>query len=370
MDPRLGSPADIRAIGDTLEPIVDVIVNHVSSDAEQFRDFLTRGAESAHADMFLALSSVFPAGATEADLLAIYRPRQGMPFTPYTLAGKERRLVWTTFTSRQIDLDVRAPETHCYLTGVLRRLADAGVRMIRLDAVGYAIKTPGTSCFMTPETFAFIDELTVQARGLGMEVLVEVHSHFQKQIAIGQRVDRVYDFALPPLILYALLFGDGTALARWLEIHPRNAVTVLDAHDGIGVIDVGADSADRSLAGLLGPEQVDQLVERIHDNSGGTSRRATGAAASNVDLYQINCTYHDALGADDRRYLLARSGVGRDVNRHYYSAEELAAALQRPVVRALQEAIRFRNTHPAFSRDLRRVRGRTRRAHARLAGRR
>lgn len=155
---------------------------------------------------------------------------------------------------------------------------------------------------------------------------------------------------------------------------------MLDTHDGIGVVDVGADASDPELAGLLDAEQLDALVERIHANSGGTSRCATGSAASNVDLYQVNCTYYDALGRDDRRYLLARllqfflpgipqvyyvglfagsndmallerTSVGRDVNRHYYSDAEIEAGLQRPVVRALLRLIRFRNTHPAFDGD-------------------
>ena len=32
--------------------------------------------------------------------------------------------------------------------------------------------------------------------------------------------------------------GDASALKRWLAIRPHNAVTVLDTHDGIGVVDV------------------------------------------------------------------------------------------------------------------------------------
>jgi len=47
--------------------------------------------------------------------------------------------------------------------------------------------------------------------------------------------------------------------------------------------------------------------------------------------------------------LLAKSGVGRDINRHYYSVEEIDQALQRPVVQSLIELIRFRNRHPAFN---------------------
>ena len=46
--------------------------------------------------------------------------------------------------------------------------------------------------------------------------------------------------------------------------------------------------------------------------------------------------------------LLACSGIGRDVNRHYYAPANINADLTRPVVQALCRLIRFRNTHPAF----------------------
>jgi sucrose phosphorylase len=252
--------------------------------------------------------------------------------------------------------------------------------MIRLDAVGYAIKKPGTSCFMIPETFDFIAELTAKARALGIAVLVEVHSYYQKQVEIARKVDWVYDFALPPLVLHALFQRDPHPLASWLAMSPRNAVTVLDTHDGIGVIDVGADS--NGSPGLLTPAQIDALVETIHMRSRGQSKQATGAAANNLDLYQVNCTFVDALGGRETEYLiaralqffapgipqvyyvgllggrndmelLARTSVGRDINRHYYQPEEITAALERPMVQKQIELMRMRNTHPAFSGEAR-----------------
>ncbi len=51
--------------------------------------------------------------------------------------------------------------------------------MVRLDAAGYAVKKAGSSCFMEPETFEFIDEFTAEARARGLEVLVEVHSYYR-----------------------------------------------------------------------------------------------------------------------------------------------------------------------------------------------
>jgi sucrose phosphorylase len=45
-----------------------------------------------------------------------------------------------------------------------------------------------------------------------MEVLVEMHGHYEDQIGIAKRVDWVYDFALPPLVLHALYTGNGVPL--------------------------------------------------------------------------------------------------------------------------------------------------------------
>ena len=326
--------------------------------------------------MFLTFSSIFPDGATEDELARIYRPRPGLPFTTMRL-GDARRLVWTTFTPDQVDLDLRAESAWAYVTSVIDHLIDGGVTLLRLDAVGYTGKIAGTTCFMTPQTFEIMRRISAYAHARGARVLVEVHGHHREQIEIAREVDLVYDFALPPLVLHALTAGDLAPLARWVEVRPVNAVTVLDTHDGIGVIDVGASDDRPGEPGLLAPDQIDALVESIHTNSQGVSRLATGAAASNLDLYQVNCTFYDALGRDDTRYMLARliqlfmagtpqvyyvgllagsndvellraSGVGRDVNRHHYAEAEIDDALDRPVVRHLLAALRLRRGHPAF----------------------
>jgi sucrose phosphorylase len=295
------------------------------------------------------------------------------------LGSGESRLIWTTFTAQQVDIDVRSEQGAAYIRSILDRFQASGVRVIRLDAVGYAIKKPGTTCFMIPETFDYIAELTEEARARNIEILVEIHSYYQDQVAIARRVDRVYDFALPPLVLHAIYRKDAAPLRNWLSVSPRNAVTVLDTHDGIGVIDVGADANDpQGRPGLLPPSDIDRLVETIHERSNGQSRQATGAAASNLDLYQVNCTFYDALGRRDDEYLVARAiqffapgvpqvyyvgllagendmdllagtGVGRDINRHRYTEQEIAGVLERPAVRQLMDLIRFRNGHPAFA---------------------
>lgn len=379
VDARLGSWDDVCRLARNVPVMADLIVNHMSSRSPEFLDFSARGQHSPYADLFLTVDNVFPDGATEEDLRRVYRPRPSPPLTSMTLANGETRLVWTTFTDKQVDIDVWSPSGRAYWQRLLEVFSESGVTMIRLDAAGYAIKRAGTSCFMLPETYEFIEALSARAHERGIEVLVEVHSHYQDQIELARRADRVYDFALPPLVLHALYQRDATPLKEWLTISPRNCVTVLDTHDGIGVRDVGADpSAPTRRPGLLSPTAISNLVEGIHSRSQGQSRLATGSSASNLDMYQVNCTYYDALGRDDRAYLLARAlqffapgvpqvyyvgllagrndvdllnrtGVGRDINRHYYSRDEVRAALATPVVRQLCALIRLRNEHPAFN---------------------
>lgn len=378
VDPRLGDWGDVAALAGSYSVMADLIVNHVSADSPQFADVRKHGPDSRFWKLFLRKRDVFP--DTEPDeqideeIRRIYRPRPGAPFTTIELDDGSRREFWTTFSPKQLDINVECPAGKRYLASILQKFADAGVAEIRLDAAGYAIKRRGTPCFMLPETFEFIGGLSEQAAALGIRTLVEIHSYYQTQIAIANRVGRVYDFALPPLVLHTLYTSDATALRRWLEISPRNCVTVLDTHDGIGIMDVARQG---ELEGLLADAEIDNLVETIHEKTGGASRRASGHAASNLDIYQVNSTYYDALGRSDTDYLIARAiqffapgtpqvyyagllagendldlvektGVGRDINRHHYTRDEIHQALARPVVNRLVDLVRLRNRLPAL----------------------
>lgn len=375
VDSRLGTWQDLQALSKRMPIMADLIVNHISCESPQFLDYMRRGDDSQFANLFLTFDAVFPHGANAADLLALKRPRPGLPFTSRHAIADKKSLFWATFTSSQIDIDVESQAGQEYLSSIVDQFHANGIRAIRLDAAGYAIKRAGTSCFMIPETVDFIDEFSRRAGNREIEVLVEVHADYRTQLDIADRAAYVYDFALPPLLLHTLYSQDTTALKHWLTISPRNCVTVLDTHDGIGIIDVGPSKRG---SGLLDAEQIDALVKQIHLNSNDQSARATGDAADNVDLYQVNCTFFDAVGRDARKYLIARalqffcpgvpqiyyvgllagendmdllrqSGIGRDINRHRYSKREFEEALEKPVVNALFRLIRLRNSHAAFN---------------------
>jgi sucrose phosphorylase len=375
VDPRLGSWDDVRALASRTEMMADVIVNHISRRSPQFADFDARGGASPYAGLFLTFARVFPHGASDADLRAIHAIRPGLPFSRHQTAQGDELLLWTTFTTEQIDIDVHHPEGRRYLDGILSRFADAGIRAIRLDAAGFAVKKAGTSCFMIPETRAFIGDLTARAHARGLEVLVEMHGHHLDQARLARDVDWVYDFVLPPLMLHTLYTRDAMSLRQWIEIRPANSIAVLDTHDGIGVHDAGPDRHRRP--GVLTSTAVRAVAAEIHVRSGGQSHEASGEAAMNLDADHINCTFYDALGGRDAEHLvaraiqcflpgrpqvyyvglfagrndmplLARTGVGRDINRHYYTIEEVHEQLRRPVVQRQLALLKLRNTHPAF----------------------
>lgn len=377
VDPRLGNWDDLNDLSQEIEIMADLIVNHISAESVQFKDYLEKGKASDYASLFLSFDTVFPNGATEKDLLNIYRPRPGFPFTTFKLADGSSKMIWTTFTSNQIDIDVTDKMGINYLDEILNIFHKAGVNMIRLDAAGYAIKKKGTSCFMINETFDFIAKLTKKAKNKGIKVLVEIHSYYKTQIEIAKRVDYVYDFSLPVLVLDTLFNKDASNLKNWLTVSPRNAITVLDTHDGIGIVDVASENGE---AGLINDEDLTKIVDQIHINSNKNSLKATGAAASNLDLYQVNCTYFDALGRDKKAYLmsraiqffvpgipqvyyvglfagendmdlLAKTNVGRDINRHYYTKNEIHDHLERPLIKELKELMLLRNNHDAFNGD-------------------
>jgi sucrose phosphorylase len=374
VDPRLGQWNDVASLGDDYELMADLIVNHTSAQSKEFQDVLQKGQDSAYWDLFLTKQKVFGEEPDKAEIAKIFRPRPTSPFTPMQLADGSVVDFWTTFTSNQIDIDVNSEHGQAYLENILTTFAKNNIKLIRLDAAGYAIKQAGTNCFMMPETFAFIEALSARAEALGMTCLVEIHSYHKIQCEIAKRCSLVYDFALPPLVLHAMNTRDLSPLHTWLEMAPRNCINVLDTHDGIGIVDVGANGDE---PGLLTPAQINALVESIHAQSDGQSRLATGAAASNVDLYQVNCTFYSALGCDDYRYLLARTiqlfspgtpqiyyagllalkndmalladtGVGRDINRPYLNESVVIEHLQKPVVQALLQLITLRNQHQAF----------------------
>jgi sucrose phosphorylase len=371
VDPKFGTWDDVAAIAKRYDLVADLTVNHMSCMSPYFQDFLKKGNDSKYAKMFLDVDTYLERHGTTIDSLSTtYRPRPTLPFTEFRFADGVTRKLWTTFTNHQVDLDLTQQVTRDIMVRFIERLAEHGVRLIRLDAVGYTMKKPWTNSFLIPETYDFMGWIR-SVTPPGVELLAEVHHNAEKQRSMLETevTDWVYDFSLPMLVLHGLFTGEAAPLKNWITVRPTNQVTVLDTHDGIGVIDV---------EGLMTSAEIAHTVAEVERRGAKAAYRASGTQAQNVDIYQVNTTYYSALGEEDDAYIAARAiqffvpGVpqvyyvgllagsndfesfektkhGRDVNRHNYTNEEIALNMERGVVQRLLRLMHLRSTHPAFN---------------------
>lgn len=374
VDPAFGEWFDIEQMSNKYYMMYDFMINHISQQSPYFQDFLANKDDSEYADLFIRYKNFWPNGEpTEQDVDLIYKRKPRAPYVEVTFKDGSKEKVWCTFDEQQIDLDVTTETTRKFISDNLNFLAQKGASIIRLDAFAYANKKIGTNCFFVePEIWEMLkySEDTVAAHGI--TVLPEIHEHYSIQLKIAEQDYYVYDFALPMLVLHALYSGQVNRLVHWMNICPRKQFTTLDTHDGIGVVDV---------KDLLTDEEAEMTRESLYSKGANVKKIYSTEAYNNLDIYQINCTYYSALGNDDQAYLLARAiqcfapgipqiyyvgllaGVndiellestkeGRNINRHYYTKEEVEQEVQRPVVQELFKLLKFRNNCQAFDGDI------------------
>lgn len=371
VDETFGTWDDIDRLSSKYYLMYDYMINHVSAHSPEYLDYLEKKDDSRYRDFFIRFRDFWTNGQpTEEELAAIYKRKDGGPSVTAKFADGTEELVWSTFSSEQIDLDCTNPEVKQFIRSNLEFLAKHGASLIRLDAFGYATKKAGSNCFfLEPQVWNLLAESRDILKPHGIQVLPEIHETYFTQLKLEARGYASYDFALPLLVLQALYFGDAIYLKNWMKICPKNQFTTLDTHDGIGVMDTYH---------LLPDEEIRRSLERLYEISPISRSISTKSSHTYFDAYQINCSYYSALGEDDEKYLTARAiqfftpgipmvyymgmlagvndyellektGGGRDINRRYYTLEQVDEAMKKPVVQKLKHMMCFRNTHPAFN---------------------
>lgn len=242
-----------------------------------------------------------------------------------------------------------------------------------MDAFAYTTIEIGTNCFFRePAVWNLLEFLKKCVSPFGVRMLPEVHEKYTYQLKLAKNGYWTYDFALPILVIHTLYHHTNKRLLRWLKICPRKQFTTLDTHDGLGIVDVES---------LLTHEEIEKVVNGLYEKGSNMKPIYSSASYNNMDIYQINCTYFSALETNDDSYIAARAiqfftpGIpmvyyvgalagendielvestrhGRDINRHYYTIEEIEKETERPVVQRLFRLMKFRNTYPAFDGDL------------------
>ncbi len=380
VDPAFGTWEDVAALGSGRALMFDAVINHTSVAHPWFQGFLA--GDPRYADGYVTADP-------GDDLSRTVRPRTSPLLTRFETAAGPRH-VWTTFSADQVDLDFRRPEVTAAVLDVLLRYVERGARLLRLDAVTYLWKEPGTSCASLPQTHELLKLMraVLEAATPGVVMITETNVPHAENVAyFGDGHDEaqmVYNFALPPLTLHAFATGDARVLRDWANAlrtpSPEAAFfNFLASHDGIGL---------RPVEGLLPRETVRALAAHVIERGGLVSTKADVGGGESP--YELNVSLFDAL-ADParpetdgiRRFLAAHAlmlalpgvpglyvhsllgsrndlaavgatGRARSINRGRFAWSSLAADLADPrhrrrrVLDGLRHLLLVRAAHEAF----------------------
>src|SRR4051794_36897959 len=140
VDPALGGWEDVAGIAEDVEVMLDLVMNHVSASHEWLAGFLADDPE--YERHFIEV-------APGTDLSSVVRPRSAPLLTAFPSARGDR-LLWTTFSADQVDLNYHEPRVLARMAEVVMDALEHGASLLRLDAVGYTWKELGTSCLNLP----------------------------------------------------------------------------------------------------------------------------------------------------------------------------------------------------------------------------
>ena len=379
--PEYGHWEDIDSLSQSFQLMFDLVLNHCSSQSSWFRDFVN-GIQPGNA--------YFITADPHADLSQVVRPRPWPLLTEVaTQAGTHH--VWTTFSEDQVDLNWQNPNVFFEFIDLLFFYISKGMKIIRLDSVAYLWKKIGTPCIHLEETHEIVKLIRdiVDMVAPQTMILTETNVPHEENISyLGERDEAhmVYQFSLPPLLLFSLLRGSCRHLRAWAQALPPPAedttfINFTASHDGIGI---------RPLHGLVNEEDVAWLIQEITARHGRVSTRRMPDGSESP--YELNITYASALSvADDPkmgrlRFLCSQAlalsmpgvpaiyfpsligapndthavealGHPRAINRKRWNQSELESLLQEPdghssqTFQALVSLLRRRTDYPAFHPD-------------------
>jgi len=290
VNPELGNWEDVAALERCHDLVIDLVLNHCSRENLWFIDFIA--GQKPACDYFIEMEP-------DANLALVTRPRSS-PLLSGVRTHKGLRHVWTTFSNDQIDMDYRNPDVLLEFVDILLYYIRRGARVLRLDAVGYLWKQPGTRCIHLPQTHTIIklfrDVLAMVEPGALIMTETNVpHAENISYFGEGDEAHVVYQFSLPPLLLHALYAGTTRYLQDWAAELEAATVppdcTFLNftaSHDGVGL---------RPLEGLVPGPEIAAMLDAMRARGGYISMRSNSDGS--VSPYELNISYFDAYRATD-----------------------------------------------------------------------
>jgi len=198
VDPTLGTWEDIRTIAKDYRLMVGLVMNHVSRESKWFQGFLS--GDRRYRNYFIWTDN-------RMETPKVFRPRETPLFTSFQTSMGEKYL-WTTFGPDQIDLNYREPEILLRMIEALLFYLSHGAEIVRLDAIGYIWKEPGTTCVNLSKTHQFVKLLrrVLEYVAPYAAILTEANFTYEDNVAYfgeGHEANLVYRFSLPALVVDA-----------------------------------------------------------------------------------------------------------------------------------------------------------------------
>ncbi|EKY4025634.1 TPA: sugar phosphorylase [Listeria innocua] len=286
VNPELGDWEDIKEMEKSARLMFDFVCNHMSAKSEWFKRYLAGDKE---------FQNFFVEMDPDTDLSSVTRPRATPVLTPFQFASGKEGYIWTTFSEDQIDLNFACPEVLYKMIDVLMFYLEEGAEYVRLDAVGFMWKVPGTSSIHLDETHEIVKLFRdlVDMAAPGTIIITETNVPHVDNISYfgnGEKeAHMVYQFPLPPLVLHAIHHGNAEFLSNWakgLELPEgkRTFFNFLASHDGIGLNPVRGIIPEAEILALVDDLEKEGALVSYKQNPDGTK-----------SPYEINVTYMDAL---------------------------------------------------------------------------
>lgn len=285
IDKKLGTWEDIKNFSKDYRLMYDFVANHISKSSSWFKGYLNN--EEKYKEYFIKEDNSF-------DTKRVIRPRTSPLFHKYE--GKYGvKTAWTTFSEDQVDINIKHFPVLIKMTDILLNYAKNGATSIRLDAIGFLWKESGTSCMHLPETHKIIEiwRVLLDYFKKNTQIITETNVPHNENISyFGDKTNEahmVYQFTLPPLVLYTLTTHNSRKLTDWAKTIDKvseNATyfNFLSSHDGIGM---------RPTEGILTEDEKQLLVNKVIENGGRVSYKNNTDGTKSV--YELNINYNDAL---------------------------------------------------------------------------
>lgn len=285
VNPDLGDWEDVERLGNKFFLMFDAVVNHISAKSKEFQGFLKGGQK--YKEFFISVTK-------ETDISRVFRPR-ALPLTTRFDTGHGPVDLWTTFSTDQIDLNFSNPDVFLFVLDVLLFYAMHGASMIRLDAIAFLWKESGTTSLHLPQTHTVIKlyRQILEIAAPYIKIITETNVPHKENISYfgngNDEAHMVYNFALPPLSVDALLTGDAGTLTGWarsLELPGQNTYfyNFTASHDGIGLLPAH---------NILAMDRIQGLIDKTEESGGRVSYKSN--ADGTKTAYELNISLFDLL---------------------------------------------------------------------------